>query len=209
MSELDTQKRHIRQSVRAARKRLSPSAQKHASQKVFAQLKRAYLLRPGYRIALYLGNDGELDPRHFISQLRSLNLEIYLPVLHPLKTGHLLFARYQPSTSQKMIKNRYGIEEPSLKHTAYRTARGLHVILMPLVAFDEQGNRLGMGGGYYDRTLAFKRMQRTLRPRLYGLAHALQKVEKLPTAAWDITLNGIITDRQIYHPATRSCEQNQ
>lgn len=209
MSELDTQKRHIRQSVRAARKRLSPSAQKHAALKVFAQLKRAYLLRPGYRIALYLGHDGELDPRHFISQLRALNLEIYLPVLHPLKTGHLLFARYSPSSSQKMVKNRYGIEEPSLKHTEWQTARRMHIVLMPLVAFDEQGNRLGMGGGYYDRTLAFKRMQGILRPRLYGLAHALQKVEELPTGAWDITLNGIITDRQVCHPATRSREQDQ
>jgi 5-formyltetrahydrofolate cyclo-ligase len=70
---------------------------------------------------------------------------------------------------------------------------------MPLVAFDEQGNRLGMGGGFYDRTLAYlKYRQHRRKPVLAGLAHEIQKIGQLTTQSWDIPLDCIITENKLY-----------
>ena len=69
---------------------------------------------------------------------------------------------------------------------------------MPLVGFDEEGGRLGMGGGFYDRSFAFTRIRPRLRPTLIGLAHELQKVQKLPVEPWDIPLDAVVTDHRIY-----------
>ena len=69
---------------------------------------------------------------------------------------------------------------------------------MPLVGFDEQGTRLGMGGGFYDRSFAFRRQRRHWTgPQLLGLAHGCQKVSQLPTAPWDIPLDGIASDHEV------------
>ncbi len=185
--------------MRARRRTLSTIERRRASLQLFDRLKHLYLLRPRRRIALYLGNDGELDPGFFILKLLALGVDVYLPVLHPLHSKQLLFARYR--AKQRMTTNRYGIAEPSLRHSEWKTARQLDVILMPLVAFDERGNRLGMGGGYYDRTLAFKHRIRSCRPRLYGLAYELQKVAYLPIEPWDIQLDGIVTEQRSYRSA--------
>ena len=75
----------------------------------------------------------------------------------------------------------------------------LDLVLVPLVGFDPQGNRLGMGGGFYDRTFAYRgRRKHTSRPCLIGLAHECQRVEHLPCAGWDIPLDGVITDCRRY-----------
>ena len=98
-----------------------------------------------------------------------------------------------------MIKNIYGIEEPKLIPDQRRNAWSLGLVFLPLVAFDTQGNRMGMGGGYYDRTFSFKKQNKSLRgPDLIGLAHEIQKVESLPVENWDIPLSTIITGSGCY-----------
>ena len=73
----------------------------------------------------------------------------------------------------------------------------MDIIFVPLVAFDRNGNRLGMGGGFYDRALAFTQNSTNLsRPLLLGLAHHFQEVERLTSKKWDIPLNGILTDQE-------------
>ena len=114
------------------------------------------------KLAIYLANDGELNPQPFIDwcwqyrqQQKNNNqpsIEVYLPVIHPFSNGHLLFFRYSPTTT--MVNNKYGIAEPKLNILTLCPAHELDIIFTPLVAFDRQGNRLGMGGGFYDRTLA-------------------------------------------------------
>lgn len=92
--------------------------------------------------------------------------------------------------------NRYGINEP--KDTPSIDTETLDIILTPLVAFDRQGHRLGMGGGYYDRTFSFLLNQADIpRPKLIGLAYACQEVPSLSPDPWDVPLHGVVTERKI------------
>jgi 5-formyltetrahydrofolate cyclo-ligase len=97
---------------------------------------------------------------------------------------------------QKLIRNNIGIPEPARKFTCKPFA--LSLVLLPLVAFDSEGNRLGMGKGYYDRTFAFLRRSVRQRPALLGLAHECQKVDELEIAWWDVPLDGVVTDEAWY-----------
>jgi len=119
---------------------------------------------------------------------------LYLPVLNDRPAPRLRFARYLPG--MPLVPNRFGILEPSLPRRALLPARAIDLLLMPLVAFDVGGNRLGMGGGYFDRTLAFRRRARLWRrPRLVGVGYAFQQVTALPTAPWDVPLDAVVTER--------------
>lgn len=114
--------------------------------------------------------------------------------------------QYQPSLvcslqkNDALITNRFGIDEPDTPLHQTTRSYGLDLVLMPLVAFDIEGNRLGMGKGYYDRTLKFLHLRRHWRkPRLVGIAYELQKFEQLPKQAWDIPLDAIVTEKAVYN----------
>ena len=93
---------------------------------------------------------------------------------------------------KKYRKNKFGIDEPI--YSPYRGAHRMDIILMPLVGFDKHKNRLGMGGGFYDKTLSFHKQLKNFRvPKLFGLAFDSQEVDKLITQPWDVPLDGIIT----------------
>lgn len=126
-----------------------------------------------------------------------MNKQCYLPVLDPLGSNRLWFAPLFPGASLR--PNRFGIPEPNVAARHLVSARHLDLLLLPLVAFDHLGNRLGMGGGFYDRSLAYiKHRHQWRRPHLYGVAHQFQCVPLLQQASWDIPLNGIVTDQRIY-----------
>jgi len=147
------------------------------------------------RIAFYLGNDGEIDPAPLLSLAQAAGKACYLPVLHPLKFNRLHFARYQ--SEEQLEPNRFGIPEPSLKRAKIAPAWALDLILLPLVAFDKKGHRMGMGGGFYDRTLAFAQKNKQHCPQLIGLAHSFQQVENIEANHWDIPMNAIITEQGV------------
>jgi 5-formyltetrahydrofolate cyclo-ligase len=99
----------------------------------------------------------------------------------------------------KLRPNRFGIPEPVVPASEMYRAMEVDLVLLPLVAFDDQGNRLGMGGGFYDTTLAMRAAcHRFRRPRVIGLAHECQRIEHIATEPWDIPLDLIATDRHIY-----------
>jgi 5-formyltetrahydrofolate cyclo-ligase len=101
---------------------------------------------------------------------------------------------YQRTT--RLVDNHFGIPEPEANTDQRCPPSRLHTVLMPLVAFDSHGNRLGMGGGYYDQTFAFKKRPRvSTKPRLIGVAHEFQRVAELPNNDWDVPLDGILTER--------------
>ncbi|WP_430460606.1 5-formyltetrahydrofolate cyclo-ligase [Thalassolituus sp. LLYu03] len=188
-------KPEIRRAIRQRRNQLTRRQRQQAARQLLHTLRQAPHFQYASRIALYLTNDAEIDTAILLRDLQRRGRQIFLPVLHPLKKGHLSFLPYQRHTT--MVKNRFGISEPSFRHTKATPTRFLGLICMPLVAFDGTGNRLGMGGGFYDRTLMFMRKSGH-KPALIGLAYELQKWDELPAEPWDIRLNGIATERTLY-----------
>lgn len=142
----------LRKLVRQQRNQLSSDIQYQASQDLICRFAALPEMQTCHHIALYLSTDGELDTQPLIEWLWSQGKAVYLPVLHPFSAGHLLFLHYQSSTP--MTYNKFGILEPKLNQTLVKPVKELDLICTPLVAFDSHGHRLGMGGGYYDRTLA-------------------------------------------------------
>ncbi|MEI6894555.1 MAG: 5-formyltetrahydrofolate cyclo-ligase [Colwellia sp.] len=184
---IDTRK-ELRKDIRLRRHSLSATEQHNAAIALSQRLSKHSRVQQAQRIAVYLSNDGELSTSHFIDWCWQQKKEVYLPVIHPFSPGHLLFLRYQQET--KLVNNSYGILEPKLDVTQVCPIKCLDIICTPLVAFDSSGARLGMGGGFYDRSLAH--WQQT---KLYpmGLAHDCQWVAKVPVENWDIPLPEIIT----------------
>ena len=114
--------------------------------------------------------------------------EVFLPVLHG---SSLFFSRF--TERSVLIPNRFGIPEPADEPLLRPSA--MDVVIAPLVAFDESGNRLGMGGGFYDRSFRFLRYRRLWRrPRLVGFAFELQRVDHLDARAWDVPLDAVVTE---------------
>lgn len=187
----------LRQTFRERRRMLSRREQMSAAEAIVEQIKQYNLLANARQIALYMTNDGELDTKALITYLWEQSVQVYLPVLHPFTDGHLLFLEYTPSTP--MRANHFGILEPRLDCTKICPLAQLDVLFTPIVAFDDQGNRLGMGGGFYDRTLVSVITKENIQTKVIGLAHDIQKTLTLPTEAWDIPLPYILTPTQLYH----------
>lgn len=190
------ERKQLRQTLRHRRRSLSAKQHQRAAVQLLKRLKTQAFFRTAKHIAIYLPNDGEIETNPIIQWCWQHNKHVYLPVLHPLAHNRLWFVRYRPRTA--MTKNKYGILEPKMPFRFIRDARRLDLVLMPLVGFDADGGRLGMGGGYYDRTFAFIKQHNVNRPKLIGLAHELQRVDTLPIAAWDVPVVGVATDEAIY-----------
>lgn len=195
----------LRKTLRKRRQQLSPLQQKRAARNLARVLNRNLNVIRARHIAVYLPSDGEIDPQAFISMARRRGVRFYLPVLHPIYSGRLVFMPWH--SGSRLTANRFGIPEPAFHAQECRPAWALDLVLMPLVGFDESGGRLGMGGGFYDRTFAFARVRQRLCPTLIGLAHETQKVPELAMASWDIPLDAVVTDRTLYDPRSKEVSQ--
>ena len=189
-------RRQLRQTLRQKRRSLSFEEQRQASERLALNLLRHPDLHRARHIGIYLANDGEIDPHVYLDIARRKGIRFYLPVLHPIHEGRLVFSPYYDGV--ELTANRFGIPEPAFSKGLRRPAWALDAVLFPLVGFDEQGGRLGMGGGFYDRTFAFSRIRPRLAPKLIGLAHDFQKVKKLPIEPWDVPLHSVVTDKRGY-----------
>ncbi|TDO98171.1 5-formyltetrahydrofolate cyclo-ligase [Marinomonas balearica] len=196
MSSIESRKR-LRKELRQKRQALTAIEQENAAIKLLDQWQTGLLAQVNQKqikkVAIYLTNDGELSP-HMIADHVFHNgsvekeIELFLPIL---EREALLFARY--SKNSQWQKNRYGIKEPI--DDSPLEPHELDLVLLPLVGFDEHGGRLGMGGGFYDKSFEHKENQK--RPLLVGLAHECQKVEMLPIESWDVPLDGIMTPERV------------
>ncbi|MCC5827468.1 5-formyltetrahydrofolate cyclo-ligase [Alkalimonas sp.] len=187
----------LRQLIRQRRKQLSTEQQHLAARQLAQRFSHLPFLPDCQHIALYLSNDGELDTWPLIHALWQLGKQLYLPLLHPFTSGHLIFQHFQANTP--MRANRFGIPEPDWSCPDLRPVPQLDLICTPLVAFDAKGNRLGMGGGFYDRTLAhYPTRSSDGQPKLIGLAHSCQQVDALPIEPWDVPLPAICTPDAIF-----------
>lgn len=183
----------IRTHVRHLRRALTPEQQQTAAVQAAERALNFAPVQQAKKIALFLSFDGELSTRPLIAKLWQHKQQVYLPVLHPFSAGQLLFIRYEPTTV--LTPNRLSIPEPPLDIRHLATLDELDVVMVPLVAFDRQGQRLGMGGGFYDRTLQ-NWQQHGFLP--VGLAHDCQQVDELPVAEWDVPLPAMITPSHLW-----------
>lgn len=181
-------RQQIRQQIRLRRRALTPEQQTQFALLAADRMMAYPPVLLAHTVAVFLSFDGELDTRPLIDQLWRAGKRVYLPVLHPFSPGNLLFLHYHPSSD--LVVNRLKIREPKLDVRDVLPLAELDVLVTPLVAFDVSGQRLGMGGGFYDRTLQNWQQYR-LQP--VGYAHDCQQVDSLPSEEWDIPLPAVIT----------------
>ncbi|SUB58294.1 5-formyltetrahydrofolate cyclo-ligase family protein [Phocoenobacter uteri] len=184
---IQSQRQQLRQIMRNKRLNLSEQEQIQASNSIIVPAMALIEKYKATNFAFYLPFNNEICPLPLINELSAQQKQIYLPVLHPFSKGNLLFIRYD--NCKKSLKlNRFGILEPVLNVQKILPLNQLDIIFTPLVACDKSGNRLGMGGGFYDRTLA----QTSSNLIKIGLGYKFQQVDKLPVEHWDMPLDYII-----------------
>lgn len=188
-------RRDLRLALCRERITLDRRARDAAARRISSRLALEPEYRRSRRIAVYLAVNGELDCAPLIHAAQRHGKQIYLPCIQA--DGHLRFRRWTPATRTRA--NRFGIPEPESAALPFLEPRRLDLVLMPLVGFDAFGTRLGMGGGYYDRTFAWLRHVGTRHtPRLVGLAHDFQRIHRLTRAAWDVPLDGVVTPSRFH-----------
>lgn len=190
----------LRQQLNAKRLAVT-AAERHTAAlqatKLFTQHK---LFMEAKHIACYLPRQEEFDAIPIIQAIWQANKKCYLPVLSKQKEHCMEFAPYQSDSD--LQPNRYRILEPVTDERI--VAEKLDVVILPLVGFDLHGNRLGVGGGYYDRTFAFLLGKTRVKPTLIGLGYEFQCVSELPCESWDVPLDGMITEK-VFHLSHPIC----
>jgi len=185
----------LRQQLRAQRQRLPVAKQRQAALAVADHLADWPPFVAARRIAGYWACHGELDPLPLLERAWHTGKTAYLPVLADSPPQSLRFAPYRPETPLR--PNRFRILEPEVSPADELKPTDLDLILMPLVAFDPTGTRLGMGGGFYDRSFAFllDPDYQGHRPWLIGLGYAFQQVAVLSRQSWDVPLDAVVTEQ--------------
>ena len=192
-SSLHSARRPLRAELRAKRRNVSPLDRAIAAQRVARNVDRAFHLRAGKRVAIYAAMREELDTTPLIELALKRGCRVFLPRIDR-HTGHLDF--HETHADARSSLNHLGIFEP--EGTAAVSARWLDLVLLPLVGFDDRGVRLGMGGGYYDRTFAFRNVHTAWRrPRLVGIAYAFQQLPSIIDAAHDVRVDAVVTDKGV------------
>lgn len=185
----DEARRRLRAQMRRRRRALGARERQRLARDLARRLAGTPAWQRARRIACYLARDGEMDPGPLVVRAWACAKRVHLPVL---AGPRLWFRRYEPGSA--LSPNRFGIPEPDGAGPGC-SPLGLDLVLVPLVAFDGAGTRLGMGGGYYDRTFAYLRHRVAwMRPRLVGVAYEHQFEPRLAAARWDVPLAGVATE---------------
>jgi 5-formyltetrahydrofolate cyclo-ligase len=191
-------RRSLRASLRAMRRSIPAAQRTSAARQIARHADRALKLRSGQRIGIYAATAEELDTSFLIALALRRGCHLYLPSIdRRSRVSAMRFVQLADGTSPRALRvNRFGICEPEGPQLA--SARLLDVVFLPLVGFDRHGMRLGMGGGYYDRAFAFRRLRSVWHaPLLVGVAYAVQEVERIAPAAHDVPLDLVITEQGV------------
>jgi 5-formyltetrahydrofolate cyclo-ligase len=190
-----------RRRLRGLRRALPEQERRAAERRITATLRRLGLLARGRRIALYLARDGEVDLAQLIREARRSGTLLYAPRITSRRRRTIRFLPLR--VADALRRNWYGIAEPANEVAPGIALSRLDAVLTPLVGFDRQGNRLGMGAGYYDRALR-RRLPLSRgwrRPRVVGIAFACQETDTLAAAPWDVPLDLVVTERGVMRPS--------
>lgn len=187
----------LRQDIKTQRQALPVDEQRHLAHGIHDTLLDQTIIHNAQHIAVYLAYYGEVPTDDLVIALRSLGKTLYLPTLQADPDPHLCFMPYHENTP--LAPNRFGIEEPAFDEHLAILPTELDCVITPLVAFDKNCHRVGMGAGYYDRTFAFlNQAPRPDKPYLVGLAYDFQRVDTLEPQDWDVPLNAVITEHGLY-----------
>lgn len=190
----DSDRTPLRQGLRALCAQLPARARASAAAALVQSLERLPEFLVDTRIAGYWAVRGEMPLHAAYASLRSRAQTYCLPIV--AASGTLQFAPWQPGSA--LTGNRFGIPEPDVPAAARLMPEDLDVVLMPLVGFDRRGNRLGSGGGWYDRSFAFLRdVARPARPLLVGIGYHFLEVAELAVESWDVRMDFIATDHEL------------
>jgi 5-formyltetrahydrofolate cyclo-ligase len=193
MMDNQSSKSRLRSLLRQRRQAIPTSAQRAAAHALTHSVFQLPDWHNARRIAVYMAADGEIDPLPLASAARSAGKQLFLPIINP--DLHLHFALWEDETV--LEANRYNIPEPP-GSAALCLAPDLDIVFLPLVGWDLRGGRLGMGGGFYDRTLAAVEG-----PVLVGLGYDAQQVAELPRDCWDVELHYVATEVALYRNVAR------
>jgi 5-formyltetrahydrofolate cyclo-ligase len=197
---IQQQKQKIRNKVRKIRSQITGVQATKAGLALAEQLKKNEKYIKAKHIACFLSFDGEIETKALIDMVIKDKGICYLPKLKPTKPNRLWFMPYH--SNSKLDKNRLGIPEVNLPVNHAIAVSKIDLILMPLVAFDLEGNRIGMGGGFYDATLshlvAKKFAYNCPKPLSLGIAYQQQMIKKAPSQDWDFPLDGVLTEENLY-----------
>lgn len=189
-------RRNLRHQCRSARRQLSRQQQQCARERLARRVTTSNAFLSSQRIACYLPDDGEIDPTPIIKSAWRMGKAVYLPRL--IARDNMQFFPYRQN--MRLRRGRWNLREPASAAAAV-PIWSLDLVILPLVSFDNEGSRLGRGGGFYDRTLQRRREQKKIgcQPFLLGVAHQCQQRDAIPVASWDQPMHAIATDRQWYH----------
>ena len=168
---------------------MTPSERARASTHIANRFLNSRYFLCSKTLGCYVSTWDEVDTSEIIERAWRAKKRVFLPVT--AANGQMFFRETRPSTV--LAKNDFGLWEPV--NGEQIDASWLDVVVTPLVAFDDQGNRIGMGGGYFDRTFAFLGGRNCwLQPKLIGVAFECQRVPKIARNPWDIPVFGVFTE---------------
>jgi 5-formyltetrahydrofolate cyclo-ligase len=189
MISIDRNNSDLRRKSRHARVGLTVAERDKASSRICETVISAGFFRRSSNVACYLPSDEEVDTWPIIARAFAMGKQVSAPVLG--KNDTMRFRKLNADSS--LSPNRFGLLEP--QEGEFVDPHRLDIVITPLVAFDSSGNRIGMGGGYFDRTFSFLKTRKIwMRPKLIGVAFACQKVKTISPNPWDIGLFRIITE---------------
>jgi 5-formyltetrahydrofolate cyclo-ligase len=185
----------LRKELRALRRAMSAADHRHRSAAAAKTVMRLPMFAAGKPIALYLPFDGEVDTADLIVAARRRGVRVFVPVISDRRHCRLRFYPLQGL----LAPGAFGISIPSRRSRPI-SAQWLALIVVPLVGVDREGRRLGMGGGYYDRALSFRRRRRYwMGPKLVGLAFDCQRTGVRFAETWDLQLDSLATESGVQH----------
>lgn len=190
---MSKQAQQIRKQMHHYRQQLSAKERAAFAQQATNRLITSKLFAISDHIGCYMAIDNEIDTQALIDNIWQQHKKCYLPIIDPNHYGQMHFAQYQQD--DQLINNKWQIPEPTGATEAV-AGQILDLVIMPLLAFDRIGNRLGTGGGYYDRHFA-NISHWSKPPILCGFAYDHQQFESLLPQSWDIPMNLIVTNQEI------------
>ena len=188
----------LRRRNRKRRAELDEAALALAASELSKRLNELPEYQQSNRIAAYFAVNGEIGLAPLIENALAAGKQLYLP---NLDQQSLRFSPY--FLTQKMRINKFRLPEPDVEASEMLQPDALDLVLAPLVVFDADCNRIGMGGGFYDRSFSFRKNSAIKKPFLIGVAHELQRVERIVPQDWDVRLDMIVTDKALYRQPGR------